>query len=117
MSQILEIEAEYTVKSQSATSNLDYNIEQVIPILVKMSQLTIIKNESEHKDQLEKFLKISYTDQEVIGHVNELDFEFELDINKMKTNEKYIFDYYDSKYMAIKNDDGNIELSEISIDE
>ena len=48
-----------------------------------------------------------------IGHVTSNGFE--LDFNKMIVGEKYIFDYFESKYMAIKNENGEVELSEITI--
>ena len=53
---------------------------------------------------------------DIIGHVNEIDFKFQLDINKMKIGQKYIFDYHNTKYMAIKNEQSDLKLSEICIE-
>lgn len=39
---------------------------------------------------------------------------FILDAKKMTVDEKYIFDYNDSKYMAVKNEIGKVVLSDIT---
>ena len=103
MPQMQQIETQYVINSQSAT-NVTINSSHAIELLVDFAFLANTQKILSEQSELG-----------IIGHVNESGFE--LDFNKMKTGEKYIFDYYDSKYMAIKNNDGNVELSEITINE
>ncbi len=107
MSQLGYIEPEYVFSSHVSISGIylddnhsNFTISSVINRTVKCLDIS------------EK----STSKQGLVGSIDELNFQFELDINKMISGQKYIFDYHGSKYMAIKNVDGDLELSEINID-
>lgn len=107
MSQLEYIKPEYTFSSQFSTSSINSD-----NIYSNFTRICVIIRPIEYLGTSEK----SKSKQDIVGSIDELNFQFKLDINKMLSGSKYIFDYYGSKYMAIKNDDGDLELSEITID-
>jgi len=93
------VEPEYVYSTSSGTSgNVEQRSVEPLPEVIT-------------KQFLKEYLQI--TNEMEIGHVTSNGFE--LDFNKMIVGEKYIFDYFESKYMAIKNENGEVELSEITI--
>ena len=111
MSQIEQIKTKYSIESQSATTgiiiNAWLNAISTIPLLGSIED--IMEQDVEIKQM--RLLQLN----EPVGHIHSSGFE--LDINKMKLGEKYIFDYFGSKYMAVKNEDKSVKISEITINE
>ncbi len=98
---VIQVKPEYVYNTNSGTiAELECNIDELISNTIT-------------KQFVEAFTQQFQDNDEEIGFVTSNGFE--LDFNKMMVGEKYFFDYYESKYMAIKNQNGEVELSEITI--